>query len=266
MGNKNKKEQQLNIKIKQLNELIAMFVGLCEEYQRGHNGFRLGEEEENLYVEKIFSYYTFIAFKIDDLKKIKNNNEIDSLIANYNEKISYVKSLLIIKNNKEVNFGSILKDRVDRDINGESSGGVRVLKLKLTPSSLKQEIFETFISVILSLLVIVSLSGFFPWGNWTSIFDLVKFTLCFLGLKLLLKYMFLIFGKKLIFKTMGIIMILPFIISLVLACIFPIFFEIEKYFTFIIIALANEAIKKFIFDYFNDKKLQKKMIRIMGDE
>ena len=91
MGNKNKKEQQLNIKIKQLNELIAMFVGLCEEYQRGHNGFRLGEEEENLYVEKIFSYYTFIAFKIDDLKKIKNNNEI--VYSNTEEPISKDKIL-----------------------------------------------------------------------------------------------------------------------------------------------------------------------------
>lgn len=265
MGNKNKKEKQLNMKIKQLNEIINMFVGLCEEYQRGHNQFQLGEEEENFYMEKIFSYHTFIAFKIDDLKKIKNNADIDNLIASYDEKIKYIKGLVIIKNNKEVNFGSILRERVQNDINGESNG-VKVLKLNLGVSSLKNEIIGTTIGLILSLIVITALSGFFPWGNWTSIFDLVKFLLCFLGVKIVLRFLIIMFGKRMIFKTMGIILFLPFIISLVLACIFPIFFEIEKYFTFIVIALANEAIRKFIIGYFNDKKAHKRMMRIMGDE
>ncbi len=265
MGNKNKKEKQLNMKIKQLHEIINMFVGLCEEYQRGHNQFLLGEEEESFYLEKIFSYHTFIAFKIDDMKKIKNNDDIDYLIKSYDEKLKYIKDLVIIKNNKEVNFGSILKEKVHNNFNGESSG-VKILKLKLAVPSLKQETIGTIIDVVLSLIVITALSGFFPWGNWTSIFDLSKFLLSFLGVKIVLRFLIIIFGKNMIFRTMGIIMALPFIISLVLACIFPVFFEIEKYFTFIVISLANEAIRKFIVGYFNDKKAHKRMIRIMGDE
>ena len=258
MGFKGSNEKQLNEEVNRISELIDSFVSLCEEYQNKYNSSALNEQENLLYVEKIFTYYTFIAFKVKDFKNKKGVKSVEEMISKFNEKSSYIKALTLVKGNETIDLNSVIKDRMNSDAI-EGSPATKIVKLKLPERTFFSIMKNSLITLVMNFILIFAMVGFFSWAKWTSLFDLALFIGYYSLIEIFVKNIIILIFPKLIFKTLGAILLLPMILAIVSASVFPLFIEIQSVFGFIMTAILCSLIRKFIIEYIDDKKVKKEM-------
>ena len=116
-----------------------------------------------------------------------------------------------------------------------------------------------FLLCVINFILIFALVGFFSWAKWTSLFDLALFIGYYSLVEIFVKNIIILIFPKLIFKTLGAILLLPMILAIVCGSVFPLFIEIESIFGFIITAILCSLIRKFIIEYIDDKKVKKEM-------
>lgn len=265
MENKNFEEKQLNEVITEINNLIDLLVSLCEEYQKKYNSMNLSESENTMYVDKIFTYYTFITFQLKSFKSIKDNKEINEIEARFNEKVKYIKSLTLVRNDESISLATIINNKINDNISG-SKPSSNIVKIRIPNKSFSSVLVNGIIGFVLNFIILFALSGFFAWANWTSIGEFALFLGYFSIVETIIKAFVVTVLNKLIFKTYGAILLLPFVLSIICVCVFPIFIEITSIFTFILVSLLCNLIRKFIIDYFIDKKIKKEMKKLTEGE
>lgn len=258
---KKKISEKLNNELMQFNFMLDMLVGLCEEYQLKYNNNALEVNEDLNYVEGIFTYYNILLAKKNKLESNKKVPEISELIEKFKLKIEYIKSLKLVRDNKTSTINDILNIK-NNEVKGELLGNnpnVKMVKLRLPILSFWSALKDVFLNFILMFVIFFAISGFINFASWTSIFDLVYFVLFFSLVEMISRFVLLTLFKKIIIKTIGAIMLLPFLISTVLVCVFPIFLEIDSYFSLIMILLLSTLIRKFIISYVQEKNMKSKL-------
>ena len=136
-----------------------------------------------------------------------------------------------------------------------------MIKVKLPILGFWSAVKDVIINFLLMSVIIFAISGFINFGTWTSFYDLIYFILYFSLSEMILKFTLLSFFKKLIVKTLGAVLLFPFVIATVLICVLPIFVKIDSYFSLIMILILSSLIRKFIIGYFDDKKMKNKLGR-----
>ncbi len=265
MENKNFEEKQLNEVISEINNLIDLLVNLCEEYQNKYNSMTLSESENTMYEDRIFTYYTFIAFQLKSFKSIKDKKEVEEIVARFNEKAKYIKSLTLVRNDESISLETIIKNKINDNLSGKNKNP-NIVKIRIPNKSFSSVFVNTIVGFVLNFIILFAMSGFFEWGKWTSIKDFALFLAYYSVVEALIKIFVVTALNKLIFKTFGLILLLPFVLSLMCVCFFPVFIEITSIFTLIMASLISNLIRKFIIDYFIDKKIRKEMRNLTEGE
>lgn len=262
MGKK-KISEKLNNELKQFNYMLDMLVCLCEEYQDKYNNNSLAANEDLNYTEGIFTYYNILLSKKMMLEANKKIPEVEELISIFKSKSDYIKSLKLVRDNKTSTIDELLKNKNEelKQISGRNPSNVKMIKVKLPILGFWSAVKDVIINFLLMSVIIFAISGFINFGTWTSFYDLIYFILYFSLSEMILKFTLLSFFKKLIVKTLGAILLIPFVIATVLICVLPIFVKIDSYFSLVMILILSSLIRKFIIGYFDDKKMKNKLGR-----
>ena len=179
-------------------------------------------------------------------------------------------------NKKQENKNELeeLAKEVDKLIDEVSSEyGIDPEKLKVMPIQLPKMTFKavlitSLVIFVLDFLVMLALNGFFNWCEWGSHSDLVFFALYFAGVDMVLKLaslpLFPKNPKNIIYVS--VLKIVPFIFTMVICGIWPIFIKIISYWFYVFIGLIIYAIRKFLITYYLEKQLTRMMTKISTEK
>lgn len=129
--------------------------------------------------------------------------------------------------------------------------------IAFTKPSLKDVFFQVLISTLFSFVLLTSLTGLIKWMEFTNIFNALLTIGFIVILEGVLCFFIDAYFTKLVFYTLGLIKVLPFIISLVLAYIFAYnvtFFSIWK---IILVALIYAEVRKLFFMILGKKNFKR---------
>lgn len=130
---------------------------------------------------------------------------------------------------------------------------LRVIKIKMPQRNLKYLITDIITTVLLNVILVLSLSGYLEWTTNPKLINLALFALVYSGFDLVLRNIINFFFPKLIIKTIGLINLIPPIISILLVTIFTKFVVIKSVgrliFLFICLIVMRIVVKKVIANY-----------------
>ncbi|MFA6890076.1 MAG: hypothetical protein WCQ80_03565 [Bacilli bacterium] len=104
----------------------------------------------------------------------------------------------------------------------------KIVKMKVTKKSFGGFLKDGLLSFILNTILIMSISGYLTWAITDSLWDYLYFALIFSGIELVIHWMIQKFAMKWIYKTFGLTLLFPSIISLVLTTWIASFIDIQS--------------------------------------
>ncbi len=217
----------------------------------------LSPYQENENVKKFFDAYNNIKENMDNAVKMHSTKEILKEVKKFRAKIEELaQEQAITKMLEDVQEGY-----------GLEGNDVKVIKAFTAKSVMKNFFPQMIAGFILQIILMISFSGLFNYCTYNkNFFSLVFFVLYFSSIEFVLKLIVGTLFQKLIFKTMGLIMLVPFIASVVIAIIFPIFVEIESIWLFLLAAVIAFGLRKFMLSYLFEKISERKKRNKKGDE
>ncbi len=128
--------------------------------------------------------------------------------------------------------------------------GAKIIRVPAPKKSFRSILINLIASFCLNIFIFIGLNGIFKVAYWDSVLDMLFYALYFSGIEFVLRTILMIFFSKWVMKTMGLIMGIPSLISIVIATIFPIFMRIRNMALFIILMIfvfmIRTTIKHFI--------------------
>lgn len=217
----------------------------------------LSPYQENENVKKFFDAYNNIKENMDNAVKMHSTKEILKEVKKFRAKIEELaQEQAITKMLEDVKEGY-----------GLEGNDVKVIKAYTSKSVMKNFFPQMIAGFILQIILMISFSGLFNYCTYNkNFFSLVFFVLYFSSIEFVLKLIIGTLFQKLIFKTMGLIMLVPFIASVVIAIIFPIFVGIESIWLFLLAAVVAFGLRKFMLSYLFEKISERKKKNKKGDE
>lgn len=199
--------------------------------------------QENENVKTFFDGYNNIKNNMDDAVKLHSTKEILKEVKKFRQKVEELAEETAIKQ-------AINEIKEGYGLETDDIKLVNVIKKKTKVPFLSQML----LGLVMQIILLISFSGLINYCTYNkNFFSLVLFVLYFSGIEFLLKLIISLFFKKLLFKTMGLIMLIPFIVAVVITLIFPIFITFESRLLFVIVAVLAYAIRKFMCSYIFEK-------------
>ena len=206
-----------------------------------------------------------VVIDVDEKNETNKNNEKSENNENKDNKKNKEK-----KSKEKTNELEELAKEVDKLIDEVSSEyGLDPEKLKVMPIQLPKMTFKTVAITslavfLLDFLVMLALNGFFNWCEWGRHSDLVFFALYFAGIDMVLKLASLpLFPKKpgsIVYVSF--LKVVPFILSMVICGIWPIFVNVTSYWIYSLVGLIIYSIRKFLITYYLEKQINKMLGKI----
>ena len=138
---------------------------------------------------------------------------------------------------------------------------VKVVKLQLPRPTLKNYIVGLIISLFINTLLIIGTSGFVDIFVWENVYDLVFFSIYFTFLERTINFIFIKLFMPLIIRSMGLASIIPYIVSIALVLIFPLFVIVENIFTSLLMVIFVLVCRGVIHSFIQNKFLLRKVRR-----
>lgn len=146
------------------------------------------------------------------MEKNKRNDKIDKKEKNEQELQKAKQDLEKLIKQAEEEYG------VDRN-------RIKIVKIKLPSRGIKQILSDAFFTIVLSIVLILSLTGYIKWTD-SPMLNVFYFALAYSVLEIILRNIVNIFFVKLIIKTFGFIILLPSIVAIPLVLVFTNFVDI----------------------------------------
>ena len=217
------------------NELLNYKIQFIEECTKLENN--ISTLKKNKYIcEDLMKKY-------DDLNARINNDEFKSLVEP-----KEVQKELLDQNEQEL-IDELLKELDNDNITKDD---IKIIN-KTKKTSFLEHTIVFLIKIVLNIAIIIGLSGFLKWGEWQTPFYLIYYILYVSLIDGIFSLLFKTLLKKWIFKTFGLILIVPSILSLIISLVFPIFVTIKSYGLLLIIFIVTVIIQKFILAYILSK-------------
>lgn len=137
---------------------------------------------------------------------------------------------------------------------------VKVVKVELPQPNLKNYFLGLLVSIIINTLLIVGTSGFIKIFEYQYLVDLVFFAIYFSIMERTINYLFIKLFLPLIIRTMGLANLIPYVISIVITALLPVFVTSKNLFL-VFIFLVFVCIVKTIIHSFLKKKIVFKKTR-----
>ena len=138
---------------------------------------------------------------------------------------------------------------------------VKVVKLELPKPTLKNFFIGLILSLLINTLLIVGTSGFVDVFVWENILDLVYFSIYFTLVERTINFIFIKLFMPLIIRTMGIAAVLPYLLSITLVLVLPLFVIIENILTSLLMIVFVCVCKSRIHSFLQQKMFKRKLRR-----
>lgn len=206
----------------------------------------LAPYQENKTIKEFFEKYEKIKIDLANFVKEVSTKEVLKEVKVLKHKV--------IEQAHEVELNAIIKQLTEEF--GINDTDLQVVNMTKKRNKFIQAVSEALISFLLSTILMFSFSGLIPWATYKGSFVmLLFFALYYSGVEVLTRFIVLKAFKKLIFKTFGLILLLPLIISIVLSIFLPIFVEVKSILLFVLAAVLTYLVRKFIMSYVLEKVL-----------
>ena len=206
----------------------------------------LAPYQDNEKVKTFFENYDKIKTNLVNLVKEFSTKEILKEVKKFDQEVK--------EKSQEMELNTIIKQLTEEF--GINDADLQVVNMTKKKNRVRQVISDLIINFLLSVILMFSFSGLIPWAGYKGSFVmLVFFALYYSGVEVIIHFIFLKVFKKYIFKTFGLILILPLIISTVLCIFLPIFVEIKSILLFAICTVLTYLVRKFIVSYIVEKYL-----------
>ncbi len=145
----------------------------------------------------------------------------------------------------------------------EEVGGnnVKVMKVELPQPNLKNYFIGLLLAIIINTLLIVGTSGFIDLFQYKKIIYLIIFAIYFSIMERTINYLFLKIFLPLVIRTMGLAALIPYVVSIVITCIFPVFVTSKNMFLVFIFLVFVCIVKTIIHAFLKRKFISNKIRR-----
>ena len=229
--------------------------------------------------EKKKTYKVQVVYNANELEKYakalapyQENEKVKSFFENYNKIKNVLITLVKEFSTKEVlkevkKFDLEVEEKAEEleikklikqitDEYGINESDLKIINMTKKRNRFKQVSSDIIVNFLLSVILMFSFSGLIPWATYKeSVVMLVFFSLYYSAIEVTCRFIFLKLFRKYIFKSFGLILLAPLVISIIICIVVPIFVNINSVFLFSITAIITYLIRKFIISYVLEKLL-----------
>lgn len=135
---------------------------------------------------------------------------------------------------------------------GVDKKSIRVIKVRLPEPTFKYIATEAIITLLLNIVLVMAISGYFKWAKYSSLSDLLYFAIIFSLIDIVLRNIINFVYPSLIIKSFGLINLVPPLLSMFIVVVFTEFVAITSNINLFILFICLMILRVFIRNSINN--------------